>query len=83
MLVFFFQFLKLYVYRYFACVYIYVSYVCLVLTEARQEYWTSRPGITDICELPREFWEFNLSPLKEQLVLLAAEPSLQSHKVCF
>lgn len=38
MLVFFFQFLKLYVYRYFACVYIYVSYVYLVLTEARQEY---------------------------------------------
>ena len=33
--------------------------------------------ITDGCELPRGCCELNPGPLKEQLVLLTAEPSLQ------
>ena len=32
----------------------------------------------DCHELPSGFWELNLGPLKEQPVLLATEPSLQS-----
>ena len=34
-------------------------------------------GVSDSCELPCGCWELNLGPLKEQLVLLTAEPSLQ------
>ena len=34
-------------------------------------------GVRDGCEPPCGFWELNLGPLKEQQVLLTAEPSLQ------
>lgn len=33
--------------------------------------------IIDGSELPCGFWELNLGPLKEQLILLTSEPSLQ------
>lgn len=35
-------------------------------------------GVKDDCELPRESWDPNPSPLAEQQVVLASEPSLQS-----
>jgi hypothetical protein len=35
--------------------------------------------ITDDCEPSCGCWELNSGPLEEQLVLLTAEPSLQSH----
>jgi hypothetical protein len=35
-------------------------------------------GIIDGCELPHGFWEPNPGSLQEQIVLLTAEPSLQS-----
>jgi hypothetical protein len=38
-------------------------------------------GVTDNCQLPCGCWELNLGPLEEQLVLLTAEPSLQSSVV--
>lgn len=33
--------------------------------------------VTDSCELSCVFWDFNQCPLKEQPVLLSAEPSFQ------
>ena len=38
----------------------------------------NRLPITDGCEPPCGFWKLNSGPLEEQLVLLTAEPSLQS-----
>jgi hypothetical protein len=35
-------------------------------------------GVIDSYELPRGCWELNLGPLKEQPVLLMAEPSFQT-----
>jgi hypothetical protein len=35
--------------------------------------------ITDGCEVPCGCWELSSGPLKEQSVLLTAEPSLQHH----
>ena len=43
---------------------------------ARRGCWIFS-GVIDNCELWYGFWELNLSPLEEQLVLLTAEPSLQ------
>jgi hypothetical protein len=40
-------------------------------------------GITDGYEEPRGCWESNLSPLKEQLVLLTTKPSLQPPGMVF
>ena len=33
-------------------------------------------GVIDSCELPCWYWELNLGPLEEQLVLSTPEPSL-------
>lgn len=33
--------------------------------------------VTDGCELPCEFWDLNLDPLKELLLLLTAKTALQ------
>ena len=40
-------------------------------------------SITDGCEPACSCWELNSGPLEEQLVLLTAEPSLQSMTVNF
>ena len=40
-------------------------------------------GVTDSCELLCGCWELNPAPLKEQPVLLTAEPSLQPPKGSF
>lgn len=38
----------------------------------------SGTGITDVCELPCECWEWHPGPLKEQPELYTAEPSPQA-----
>jgi hypothetical protein len=44
---------------------------------------TPEEGLTDGCESPCGCWELNSGPLKEQSVLLTAEPSLQPWKHSF
>lgn len=55
----------LYVYVCFACIYVCVPCACLVPVGADES------GVRDGCELPP-----NMSPLKEQLVLLTTVPYL-------
>lgn len=43
----------------------------------KREWRSSRPRVTEGCESLYEFWELNLSPLEDQLVLLTAASSLQ------
>ena len=45
--------------------------------EDRKGRQISAVGVTDVWELPCGCWELNPGPLKEQPVLLTAEPSLQ------
>jgi hypothetical protein len=57
--------------------YICVPHVLLVSAEGKSvRFLVTR--VTDSCELPCGSCEYNLGPLKEHLVLLANEPSLQS-----
>lgn len=44
----YYEFLLVYEYGYFACMYVHVPRVCLVLTEAKRKYQTPGAG----CELP-------------------------------
>lgn len=65
-------FISFYVYGCFVCMYICLPHVCLVPVEATVVL------VLDGSEPSCGCWESNLSPLKEQPVLLAAEPSTQS-----
>jgi hypothetical protein len=49
------------------------------VTVFRQHQKRAPDPITDGCEPPGGYWELNSGPLKEQPVLLTAEPSLQPH----
>ena len=53
------------------CTLLFCLHVCLC-----EGVKSSGTGVTDSCELPCRCWELNLDPLEEQLMLLAAEPSL-------
>lgn len=63
------------VYKYFACIYAFVLWACLVPAEARR--------VLSLLELEVQtaLWVLgmNLGPLDEQLVLLTAESSLQEY----
>jgi hypothetical protein len=52
-------------------------YACMTEEGIKQK--RASDPITDGCEPPCGFWELNSGPLKEQLVLLTTEPSLQPH----
>ena len=41
------------VYRYFACMHVWVPRACLVPIEVRREHWIPRTRVMDSCELPR------------------------------
>jgi hypothetical protein len=54
----------------------YLFYVCgYTVAHTRSGHWMP---IADGCEPPCGCWDLNSGPLKEQSVLLTAEPSLQS-----
>lgn len=57
--------------------YVCTSCGCLVPVEAKRGHEIPpRTRILDSCELPCGYWESNLHPLQEQ-VLLPSQPSLQ------
>lgn len=66
-------------YEYFAYMYVYVSYVCLVHSEVRIGHWIPDLLEQDDCELPSWCWEWSLGPLQEQQVAFTAEQSPQTH----
>lgn len=60
-----------------SCIYIYhVLYWCL--RRSKEGVESPRTEITDSIELTCGCWEWKLSPLEKQQVLLASEPSLQT-----
>jgi hypothetical protein len=62
----------------FACMFVNIPHLCLVLIEAKNGVKGinfSGTGLTDSCELPCRYRESNLGPLEEQPVPLITEPS--------
>lgn len=57
---------------------LYVHYMCTWVPQ-KSEKSIKSPGtkVMDGCDPPRGFWKLNLSPLREQQVLLTGEPSVQ------
>lgn len=55
--------------------YIYISLVCLLLSETRRGHQIPGMGIRNICELTSECWELNPGLLKKQSVLNHWPPS--------
>jgi hypothetical protein len=66
----------------FACLYVYVTYVCLEPTEVHEGIGSLGNGVTDNCDLTCRFLESYLGPLGEWWVLLTAESSLQPPESC-
>lgn len=56
-------------YGHFMCIYVYVPYMYLMLTEVREGTRSSGTGDADGCELPCWGWELNPGPLAEQSVV--------------
>jgi hypothetical protein len=65
------------IYYYFSVngyfVHIYVWTPCICITHGNQG-----TGVRDSCEPPYQCWEVNLASMKEQMVFLTSEASLQS-----
>lgn len=56
-----------------------VHHTCAVPVESRKGHQIPGTGITDAFQVLWMHWELNLGPPEEQLVLFAAEQSLQHH----
>lgn len=56
-----------------ACLYVYVTSVCLVPKVARRGNQNPGTGVTDDCELPYRYWELNLGLPEVQHFLLTTE----------
>lgn len=66
-----------YVYEYFACIYVCGPHACLVIAEVKEGLKSPETGDTDSFELFCWCWGPNLGPLEEKPMLLTTESILQ------